>query len=75
MMITNSKKDFLISKIRDVIYNSPELRAPYEIDSPANRQLCNNIDNMIKATVLIAIEELINDLYTQEQFEEDIGLK
>lgn len=74
-MITNSKKEMLLSNIRNAVFNCPQLRPPYEVDGPAYRQLCANVDNVIKSTVLAAMEELINDLYTQEQFESDIGLK
>lgn len=74
-MITNSKKEQLINKITATIYNSGNIYPPSAIDDPVYREMCDQISYNIKTTVQNAMRELIDDLYTQEQFEDDIGLK
>jgi hypothetical protein len=74
-MITNSKKEELMVKITNAIYNSGTIYPPHGIDGPIYRELCTAITNNIKITVDSAFRQLLNDLYTQEEFEKDIGLK
>lgn len=51
------------------------MNVPYEIDGPVYRELVNSINLTIESKLTNVINELVDSVYCEEDFENDIGLK
>ena len=74
-MISKIKVDVLRNNINQCIYTDCNINLPYSI---AQGQLANEMKNAIQiaisSTVAAAFDELLKNLYTQDDLERDLDL-
>lgn len=75
MIVTKDKRDKLLNDVRNKISINCNINLPYQLQhGNLINEFKQSVEITIRSALMAGFEELLNNLYTQEDLEDDLKL-